>query len=437
MYRFDPHGSKDIKNLIIHNNIIKEFIKLKNTEQYQKLSLHYKLIFCYDQEPLNFDLYSSAHFDRSRENIAFLEEGKLHQFANPIGQKILRKRNIAGSSLAIPSIYDKNILLHSEKNSKDLEKYERNGFIGAYYWFHAFIALDWYRFANHDQNFKNLLNTSFSKDFNIYCRAWSGTREYRLKFLSLLPNSVAKNSNIFFGVQDNNSKFYDYEFQNNNWKIAKKEIEKIANLNLITRKNQHAGLSAVYNEEDYLTSAIDIVLETVYDQNKIQLTEKILRPIACGKPFILVSERDSLEYLKSYGFKTFESLIDESYDKINCPRERLKSIVRTMKTISNLSEKEKNKLFLEMHKIADYNKKWFFSENFFDVIDKELRDNLSKALDILDKPENQTGKIPMTEYRAYRLYKKYLDADGEKLADEYIQEFPERIKLSKKNIGIS
>ena len=437
MYRFDPHGSKDIKNLIVHNNVEDLFLYSEFFKENPKISFHHKLLFCYDQEPLNFDLYSSNFFDESRKTLFYDYQGKKNQFNNKIGEKIIKKKNIAGHPLTELSVYDQSILLHSEKNSKDLEKYEKNGFIGAYYWSHAFLALDWYRFAKHDQNFKNLFNTAFSKDFNIYCRAWTGTREYRLKFLSLLPTTVTKNSNIFFSMHDSNSKFYDYEFQNSNWKIAKKEIEKIANLNLITRKNQHAGLSAVYNEEDYLTSAIDIVLETVYDQNKIQLTEKILRPIACGKPFILVSERDSLEYLKSYGFKTFESLIDESYDKINCPRERLKSIVRTMKTISNLSEKEKNKLFLEMHKIADYNKKWFFSENFFDVIDKELRDNLSKALDILDKPENQTGKIPMTEYRAYRLYKKYLDADGEKLADEYIQEFPERIKLSKKNIGIS
>ena len=437
MYRFDPHGSKDIKNLIVHNNAEHLFLYSKFFKENPKTSFHHKLLFCYDQEPLNFDLYSSDYFDNSRKTLFYDWEGEQNHFNDEFGKKIIKRKNIAGHPNVKSSIYNKNILLHSEKNSKDLEKYERNGFIGVYYWSHAFLALDWYRFVNHDQNFKNLLNTSFSKDFNIYCRAWTGTREYRLKFLSLLPNPVAKNSNIFFSVDSENSKFYDYKFQNSNWTISKKEIEKIANLNLITRENQHAGLSAAYNAEDYLTSAIDVVLETVYDQNKIQLTEKILRPIACGKPFILVSEKDSLEYLKSYGFKTFEFLIDESYDKINCPRKRLESVVHTMKSISNLPEKEKNKLFLEMHKIADYNKKWFLSEKFFDVINKELKNNLTEALAILDKPENQTGKVPMTEYRAYRLYKKYLDANGEKVADEYIQELPERIKLSKKNIGIS
>ena len=437
MYRFDPHGSKDIKNLIVHNNVEDLFLYSKFFKENPKTSFHYKLLFCYDQEPLNFDLYSSDYFDNSRKTLFYDWEGEQNHFNDEFGKKIIKRKNIAGHPNVISSIYNKNILLHSEKNSKDLEKYERNGFIGVYYWSHAFLALDWYRFANHDQNFKNLLNTSFSKDFNIYCRAWSGTREYRLKFLTSLPNSVTKNSNIFFNVDSENSKIYDHKFQNSNWIISKKEIEKIDNLNYTTRKNQHSELSAAYNTGDYCTSAIDVVLETIYDQGKIQLTEKILRPIACGKPFILVSEKGSLEYLKCYGFKTFNSLIDESYDKISCPIKRLKSISNTMRVISNLSIKEKNKLFLKMHEIADYNKKRFFSENFFSVINDELKNNLTNALAVLDKPENQTAKVPMKDYRFYRRYEKCFNGDAKEIANMYIQEYPERIKLSKKNIGIS
>ena len=306
MYRFDPHGSKDIKNLIIHNNVEVFFLYSEFFKQNPKISFHHKLLFCYDQEPLNFDLYSSDYFDNSRKTLFYDWEGEQNHFNDEFGKKIIKRKNIAGHPEVLPSVYNKNILLHSEKNSKDLEKYEKNGFIGAYYWSHAFLALDWYRFAKHDQNFKNLIDTPFFKNFNIYCRAWTGTREYRLKFLSLLPNTVTKNSNIFFSMHDSNSKFYDHEFQDAKWEISKKEIEKILNSNFITRENRRSGLSASYDAEDYLTSAIDVVLETVYDMDKIQLTEKILRPIACGKPFILVSERGSLEYLGPMDLKLLD-----------------------------------------------------------------------------------------------------------------------------------
>jgi hypothetical protein len=46
------------------------------------------------------------------------------------------------------------------------------------------------------------------------------------------------------------------------------------------------------------------------------LTEKALRPIACGQPFILAATPGSLQYLRSYGFKTFSGYIDETYDTI-------------------------------------------------------------------------------------------------------------------------
>jgi hypothetical protein len=41
-------------------------------------------------------------------------------------------------------------LSHSEKNSQELELYEQNDFIGVYYWSHALIARDWFRYAKLD-----------------------------------------------------------------------------------------------------------------------------------------------------------------------------------------------------------------------------------------------------------------------------------------------
>ena len=50
-----------------------------------------------------------------------------------------------------------------------------------YYWSHAIIALDWFRFAEHIKQKKQV-----KKTFLIYNRAWGGTREYRLRFADLL-----------------------------------------------------------------------------------------------------------------------------------------------------------------------------------------------------------------------------------------------------------
>jgi len=368
----------------------------------------------------------------------FTKKNLLFTVDNPIIEKILSKKNIAGHCMVDNTIYDKRLILHSEKNSADLEKYEKNGFVGIYYWSHAFIALDWYRFAKHDKSIDYPSIKSFDKDFNIYCRDWTGSREYRLSLLSKIKkNKIDKKSYIFFNEYSNGVHFSDYNTQNNLWKLNEKEKKVLDDLECIKNGNTDPALSSVYNPENYKNSAIDIVLETIFDKEKVQLTEKILRPIACQKPFILVSEKKSLEYLQSYGFKTFGHLIDESYDSIECPKKRLDAITQTMVHIASLSKPEKEKLFFEMHEIAKFNKKWFFSKKFFNIVNDELKNNLTAAFNMLDDPKYQTAKEPMLFYRGYKKYYSYFTGKAKKHADSVLTEYPERIALSKKNIGIS
>lgn len=428
MYRFDPHGSKSIKNLKCCSYTNDIHVKSKNMTE-SKIGFHYKLLFFYDQEPLNFNLYDQELHNEKREIFDDLETGVDYS----LYRKSLQKRNLAGHPYVPLSLYDKKLLVHSEKNSRELEKYEKNGFLGIYYWSHAFIALDWYRFAKHDPNLNYDDLKSFHKDFNIYCRGWTGTREYRLKFLSkLILHNIDKVSNIFFNEYNENKKFSDHIFTNAKWKISTHENKIIEDIDCIKNKNSDPALSATYSHSNYQNSAIDIVLETVFDQEKIQLTEKILRPIACGKPFILVSEKGSLEYLKSYGFKTFDGLIDERYDQFACPKKRLNSIIELMKWISSLEHGKKNQLFFEMHKIADFNKKWFFSNQFFNTINEELKDNLYHGISMLDNPEYQTAKEIKLFYRAYRRYRKYFLNDKKILADidMVLKETPDRLEES-------
>ena len=123
-----------------------------------------------------------------------------------------------------------------------------------------------------------------------------------------------------------------------------------------------------------------MVLETLFDDSRLHLTEKILRPIACGQPFILAATQGSLEYLRSYGFSTFSGLIDETYDTIMDPLERLQAIVIEMKRIAQLSQKDKHKLYTELEKIASKNKQLFFSTEWQQKIIREYKSNLEVAL---------------------------------------------------------
>jgi hypothetical protein len=138
----------------------------------------------------------------------------------------------------------------------------------------------------------------------------------------------------------------------------------------------------------------------MFDDLRHHLTEKILRPIACGRPFVLASTPGSLQYLKQYGFQTFHGLIDESYDLIIDPRMRLTAIVQEMKRINDLDYKSKRLLWAELYKIAEHNKKLFFSVDWQDNIIKEFKQNFESAVSQLTatgKYQKEMERLALTD----------------------------------------
>ena len=123
----------------------------------------------------------------------------------------------------------------------------------------------------------------------------------------------------------------------------------------------------------------------------MHLTEKSLRPIACGQPFILAATHGSLQYLRNYGFCTFGDVIDESYDLIENPLDRLKAIVLAMKQITNWTKEERQYKMRVLQEITEYNKQHFFSANFFNQILNELKENVTTAVTLFNsiKSSNQ------------------------------------------------
>ena len=113
---------------------------------------------------------------------------------------------------------------------------------------------------------------------------------------------------------------------------------------------------------------------------RTHLTEKIFKPIVAKQPFVLVGCANNLEYLKSYGFKTFDRWWDESYDNIIDPIERIKAIAEIVKDICNKSLSELENILAEMNDVLTYNYNWFYSDNFINLIYNELTDNLKTVL---------------------------------------------------------
>lgn len=67
----------------------------------------------------------------------------------------------------------------------------------------------------------------------------------------------------------------------------------------------------IYNQCHY-----SLVTETNFYNEFNFYTEKIAKPILAGRLFIVIAGKDYLKNLRSLGFKTFDGIIDESYDQI-------------------------------------------------------------------------------------------------------------------------
>jgi hypothetical protein len=83
-----------------------------------------------------------------------------------------------------------------------------------------------------------------------------------------------------------------------------------------------------------------IVLESSIDDKMIFLTEKTWKSVAAKRPFIIFGKNGILELLKQLGYKTFSPWINESYDQIENPDERMQFILNEMERLHSLSDNE-------------------------------------------------------------------------------------------------
>ncbi len=351
MYQWYSHGSKKLEDL-----------QTPPTTWFRTHTTPVAIF--HDQEPLHYDLYNSEYLTKfwAAKNFKELAGAPLQQIIDA---------HLRG--LFMYNGYDLSVLCHSEHRSQELEKYQKHGFVGAYYWSHALIARDWFRCAEHED--LSTISADCST-FLIYGRAWQGTREYRLKFFELLiANHLQEHCLTSFKEIDDGVHYSSHKFKNSKLQISNTRLQHILPVN-----HSLPQASADYNSQDYKSTQIEVVLETLFDDHRLHLTEKCLRPIACGKPFLLAAPVGSLQFLREYGFQTFSPWINETYDKIQDPADRLQAIIDEMQRITQLPSNQKQSLLLVIDQIAQQNKLLFFSKTWHQKILDEFVTNFDSAM---------------------------------------------------------
>jgi len=115
----------------------------------------------------------------------------------------------------------------------------------------------------------------------------------------------------------------------------------------LTTDQHNTHTTGVWNH--FYNSYLNIVLESHMDVDQSHgafLTEKTFKPIKNAQPFIIFGGPSSLRLLRRMGYKTFEGIIDNSYDDIVDTTLRWNAAINLTLNLINLNNKELRALYV-------------------------------------------------------------------------------------------
>lgn len=120
----------------------------------------------------------------------------------------------------------------------------------------------------------------------------------------------------------------------------------------------------IYNQTYY-----SIVVETTTENSYNQYTEKVAKPIIAGRPFVAFAGQHYLSNLRKLGFKTFESVVDQSYDSMADLRKRMQA---AWTQVEWLCEQDPEHVYRELHYVLQHNRQHFLTTDWHKAIRKHF-----------------------------------------------------------------
>lgn len=261
------------------------------------------------------------------------------------------------------------------------------------YFHHILAASDWYRGYRLNEGITPVNERKIVKKFITFNRITGNSRVYR----SLFVSQLAERNLLDYGhiSYSKNCPVHGSYINNLNEAVQKSLVDQnqadkaVKQLDTIKHELRIDNPSSTYIDNDSMTlgpidklmeSFVYVVTETCFWETKKHLTEKIFKPIVAKQPFILLGCANNLEYLKEYGFKTFGSWWDESYDKIENPLERINAVVDIVEKICSLDNKTLEDMLVDMQAVLDHNYNLFFSKEFVDNAYFELKEKIKQVV---------------------------------------------------------
>lgn len=141
----------------------------------------------------------------------------------------------------------------------------------------------------------------------------------------------------------------------------------------VTYHGHSVGLYSIIPIDLYNQTAYSIVAETNIDNRITFFTEKIAKPIIARRLFIVFTGWKFLEGLKGLGFRTFNGIIDESYDQIE---DNTLRYAEAFKQVEQLCRMDQLEVYKKIKEVTEHNYKVLINTDW----DREMSKKLQKII---------------------------------------------------------
>ena len=149
-------------------------------------------------------------------------------------------------------------------------------------------------------------------------------------------------------------------------KLFQQEVNNDKILNKFLNKNNEIDFSDITLNKDnknpfnmdldlFNKAYINIIHESFNFNDTVFLTEKTFKPILAKQMFLINGGYRFNKTLKEIGYKTFDNILQESYDDIKDSQERINVLVKEIKRLSMLPPKKMHKIWLQNQDKIDHN----------------------------------------------------------------------------------
>jgi len=317
------------------------------------------------------NLINFGYDDREETGYIFMHDQEplqLHKHMYLWSEVISRTSNIP---------HHRGAMIVSERGEHTKQVQDIYGWQTFYYFFHGWAALDWYR--GYDRNL--LLTPAHqrampTRTFMSPNRIIGGQRDHRVLWLYHIARANLSHNHI------SAPRVCPYEsvdiisvaqrFQERYPDILEVLTEMSLPRCFQGESQQLMTSSTLGNFAEVHDSMIYVPTETIYWGNRTHLTEKTMKALALGMPFVLIAPAGSLEYLREYGFQTFGDIWDETYDQETDDYVRLSRVTALLQDIDQSTDAERQRIWHHCLGVVQHNWNHFYGGGFEAVLDREL-----------------------------------------------------------------